>query len=374
MIYMKIQRMTSPDNVNHGVVRVEVSPLYDLFLSLYAAGNPNADSKPDFVRSWKSRLSREGRKTFRFFFETEEHLGLNALTLALRLSCPRTLDGYLALLRGLKGDDFSVTALAVLEPSSMQLPKILRDLRSELVLEPEDASFWEDFRGRFSSESRSRIDRLLLDPSLAEDLANLLEEHWRIFLEEEYRRLLPFLHESAQVVETLAQTFSPAEIIPHVARGLLFPPPAGKRLTFAPAFYAAPFVFSQESESEYLLIFPANAAITRQLAGEVKAELIRSYKALADPTRLEILRLLRKREMYALEISRVLRLAHPTVLHHMAALRVGGFVQTELRRGNNYYALVNERSEELRLILEKYLTGEQATVDNNLQEDEHGHF
>jgi ArsR family transcriptional regulator len=374
MVYMKIQRTTSSDGAKNSALRVEVSPLYDLFLSLFVAGNPNADPKPDFVRSWKSRLSRDGRKAFRFFFETEEHLGLHALALALRLPCPRTLDGYLTLLRGLKGDDFSVTVVAALEPSSSQLPKIVRDLYGQSLLEPEEASFWEDFRGRFSSESRSRIDRLLHDPTLAEELANLLEEHWRLFLDEEYRRLLPFLHESAQVVETMAQTLSPVEIIPHVARGLLFPPPVGKRLTFAPAFYAAPFVFSQESESEYLLIFPANAAIAQQLAGEVKAELIRSYKALADPTRLEILRLLRKREMYALEISRVLRLAHPTVLHHMAALRVGGFVQTELRRGNNYYALKNERAEELRFILEKYLTRERATVDNDLQEDEHEYF
>ncbi|MCX5976065.1 MAG: metalloregulator ArsR/SmtB family transcription factor [Coprothermobacterota bacterium] len=371
---MKIQRTTPNDGAKSAAVRVEVSPLYDLFLSLFAAGNPNADPKPDFVRSWKSRLSRDGRKAYRFFFETEEHLGLHALTFALRLPCPRTLENYLTLLRGLKSDDFCVTVVAALEPSSSQLPKILRDLHGQSMPAPEEASFWEDFRGRFSSESRSRIDRLLHDPSLAEDLANLLEEHWRLFLDEEYRRLLPFLQESAQVVEVMAQTLSPAEIIPYMARGLLFPPPAGKRLTFAPAYYAAPFVFLQESESEYLLIFPATAAIAQQQADEVKAELIRSYKALADPTRLEILRLLRKREMYALEISRTLRLTHPTVLHHMAALRVGGFVQTELRRGNNYYALKNERSEELRLILEKYLTAERATVDNHLQEDNDGHF
>jgi len=45
------------------------------------------------------------------------------------------------------------------------------------------------------------------------------------------------------------------------------------------------------------------------------------FKALADPTRREILRLLRGREMTASELSEHIKISQPTLSHHFAVLK-----------------------------------------------------
>ncbi|HSM88337.1 MAG TPA: metalloregulator ArsR/SmtB family transcription factor [Candidatus Limnocylindrales bacterium] len=67
-------------------------------------------------------------------------------------------------------------------------------------------------------------------------------------------------------------------------------------------------------------------------------QLINALKAVADPTRLRILRLLKqkghcsigKREgMCARDIEEEIRLTQPTISHHMAVLSKSGLVQAE---------------------------------------------
>jgi ArsR family transcriptional regulator len=56
------------------------------------------------------------------------------------------------------------------------------------------------------------------------------------------------------------------------------------------------------------------------------------HRALADPTRREILRLLREREMTAGELAAQFQLAKPTLSGHFAVLREAGLV-TDARAG-----------------------------------------
>jgi ArsR family transcriptional regulator, repressor of sdpIR and other operons len=57
-----------------------------------------------------------------------------------------------------------------------------------------------------------------------------------------------------------------------------------------------------------------------------------AFKALADPTRREILRLLRKREMTAGEIAERFETTKPTMSHHFAVLKQADLV-TARREG-----------------------------------------
>jgi DNA-binding transcriptional ArsR family regulator len=58
--------------------------------------------------------------------------------------------------------------------------------------------------------------------------------------------------------------------------------------------------------------------------------LLRALKALADPTRLRILRYLSHEALTPSELSRRLRLRAPTVIHHLSALRLAGLVHLTL--------------------------------------------
>jgi DNA-binding transcriptional ArsR family regulator len=63
--------------------------------------------------------------------------------------------------------------------------------------------------------------------------------------------------------------------------------------------------------------------------GSVEAPdaLVKSLKALGDPTRLRILKYLAEEPLAPSELARRLRLRPPTVIHHLRLLRFAGLVQ-----------------------------------------------
>ena len=64
-----------------------------------------------------------------------------------------------------------------------------------------------------------------------------------------------------------------------------------------------------------------------------------TFRALADPTRREILRLLRDGAMSAGEIGSHFAMTGATMSHHLAVLRQAGLVTDEKRGKNIYYEL-----------------------------------
>jgi DNA-binding transcriptional ArsR family regulator len=76
--------------------------------------------------------------------------------------------------------------------------------------------------------------------------------------------------------------------------------------------------------------------------------LMNALKALADPTRLRILRYLSRQPLTPTELSRILRLRPPTVLHHLQALRLAGLVA--IRVSENGEKRYGARSETLNVI------------------------
>ncbi len=85
------------------------------------------------------------------------------------------------------------------------------------------------------------------------------------------------------------------------------------------------------------------------------------YRALADPTRREILRLLRDRDMTAGEISRHFPQARSTLSEHLAVLRRAGLVQVERRGQQRIYSLnLSVLEEALMELLRIFRVGEKA--------------
>ena len=64
-----------------------------------------------------------------------------------------------------------------------------------------------------------------------------------------------------------------------------------------------------------------------------------AFKALADPTRREILRLLRRREMTAGEIAERFEMTKPTMSHHFAVLREADLVTSRREGQTIWYGL-----------------------------------
>lgn len=87
----------------------------------------------------------------------------------------------------------------------------------------------------------------------------------------------------------------------------------------------------------------------------MKADLI---KALAHPTRLQILDLLRKGEMCVCKITPALELEQPNISQHLALLRERGIVACRKEGISVYYRIKDPRTFEALDILEEVLAGE----------------
>jgi ArsR family transcriptional regulator len=63
------------------------------------------------------------------------------------------------------------------------------------------------------------------------------------------------------------------------------------------------------------------------------------FKAIADPTRREILHLLRKEEMTAGDVAGRFDMTKPTISHHFAVLKAAGLITSRREGQTIWYAL-----------------------------------
>lgn len=70
-------------------------------------------------------------------------------------------------------------------------------------------------------------------------------------------------------------------------------------------------------------------------------------KALADPTRRKIIRLLRDKDMTAGEIAEYFSISKPSISHHLSILKQAGLILDERKGQNIVYSLNTSVMEEL---------------------------
>ncbi len=92
----------------------------------------------------------------------------------------------------------------------------------------------------------------------------------------------------------------------------------------------------------------------RRMRAERVAELSDVMKALADPTRLEIVGILRgaKQPVCICDLTAAFELAQPTLSHHMARLRDAGLVESGKRGIWCYWSLRTDLPAPVRRIVE----------------------
>ncbi len=85
-----------------------------------------------------------------------------------------------------------------------------------------------------------------------------------------------------------------------------------------------------------------------QLDDDVAEDLVQCFKLFADETRLRILHyLMQQKEMHVRALCTLLEQSQPAVSHHLALLRVAGFIDSRRDGKHNYYHLAPKRFHEL---------------------------
>jgi DNA-binding transcriptional ArsR family regulator len=162
-----------------------------------------------------------------------------------------------------------------------------------------------------------------------------LRNYYDVFFHEEERRIGPAIEAAAERISGLAKETSLSDLIEEISAGIRYESfPDATELVLAPSYWITPLMLTVRLDAKrMLLVFGARAASDSIVPGETVPDgLIRALKALSDPTRLRILRLVAERPMGAAELARTLRLRTPTMIHHIHVLRLSGLIQIRMAK------------------------------------------
>ena len=190
-------------------------------------------------------------------------------------------------------------------------------------------------------------------------LLDALQEYYSVFFAEEENRIQPYLHQGLENAQLLAGDLDLDGLLTHLSRGVRFEMlDATDRLMLVPSYWSAPLVFiARPAENESLLVFGARPEDVSLVPGEdAPGGMVSALKALADPTRLKILRDLAAQPLTPAELARRLRLRPPTVVHHLRILRLAGLVEITVSAGSErMYAARLESIEAVSSALMKFV-------------------
>ena len=146
-------------------------------------------------------------------------------------------------------------------------------------------------------------------------------------------------------------------LIEHTTGGLRWlPEVAARRVIMAPSYFGRPYNHIFQGSEWRLFVYPlAEEALGPTDASVPPQAAVRLYRALGDPTRMRVLRLLSERDWYLTELAQQLELSKPTMKHHLALLRAAGLVTVTDAGSMTYYSLRPERVREAGLELQRYL-------------------
>jgi DNA-binding transcriptional ArsR family regulator len=200
-----------------------------------------------------------------------------------------------------------------------------------------------------------------------------LQVYQAAFFEEEERRLHPFLVSALDRAQAQSKQLDFTSLEESLTQGLhIAALEDAEEVVLVPLYWTSPLVgYVHLKPGCVLLTFGARPAEVALVPGEIVPDgVLRALKALADPTRLRVLRYLAREPLTPSQLSRRLRLRAPTVIHHLNALRLAGLVQIFLAEsGEKRYTLRAGAVANTWEVIGRYLLadeGEFEKVDSNI--------
>jgi DNA-binding transcriptional ArsR family regulator len=213
-------------------------------------------------------------------------------------------------------------------------------------------------RSRLPGSKHGPKLEILEDPERAfESLVSLLDAWSRPFGEIE-ARVGAILRKDYDLRAGDRANLVGSDLVERTTNGVRVVPEAGiRRMILAPSYFSRPYNFLLGGAGWRFAGYPvADAAIDLDPLSP-PATVVRLHRALGDPTRLRILKLLAEKDLYLTEIAEILELTKPTISHHLVQLRVAGLL-TVVEAGNvMYYHLRRERLDEATGDLRAFLAG-----------------
>ena len=319
----------------------DMGTAYEILLSLRAIFLPKDYGIPaPWAAGVRKRLSPNGQRDLKDFFNPPFSVAAYMpLHLVLEMGPPKTVERFFEFVEAIPGPDFMKRTYTPMTFSHISSELRYKALRGERM---SDADVEEYRRGI----SRSAI---AVTPSAADvrrlfdDMANpeaakerwlaVMREYHAVFFAEEEKRLQPILERMLAEAKRLAPTTPVPDLIERLSNGFTLSPDIDlTRLVLVPSVWLHPYVVRVElRERELLLLWGAHPAGYRVVPGEtVPEDALLVLRALADPTRLRLMRLIAAEPRSLQSLAQEVKLSLPTVSHHIRELRGAGLIRLEL--------------------------------------------
>lgn len=335
---------------------------YEMFISLHVLHEPDYFGiRPSWAAGVRSRIPASERKLL------EDVYPIAGVPLKWLNSLPAPKDAISALwaLKQIPPAERLIKLLRVNEPyqgndseeqqKHKQFNEALLRITSDGKWASEDVDFFLKIFGKKHGGLKKEALERCLDwwsrpAELGEGFLSAMQSYYQAFFEEEEKRVEPVLKAGLEHAQALASTMQINDLFFELSQGIqLSDEFRAPKFVVAPAFWTTPLIFFERIEKDtMLLLFGARPADMSVIPGEtVPDALVRSLKALADPTRLKILYYLSNESLTPSEIARKLQLRPPTVTHHLSELRLASLVELSLNDDEKRYAVRKQALESI---------------------------
>ncbi len=337
----------------------EIGTAYDFMMSLEVLHNPeDFGLRASWAAGVRSRVPTGERGVL------EDSLKLIYVPMAWIHSIPEPKDAASAIwaLRQIPPAERLPTLIKSGEPET-EYHEILAQVAARRAWDDEDLErlqkVFKQKKGHSLKDASTVLEWWSRPEEFGELYLKALQSYYQEFFAEEERRIMPALQTSLEQAQELAEEKSLPELIETLSQGVkLLIEPEVTELIFAPSYWITPLIlYMAINPNQMVLLYGARPADASLVPGEVVPDaLLRTLKALADPTRLKIIRYLAQEPLSPAQLSRRLRLRPPTVVHHLEVLRLAGLVRLNLEvPGERNYAARIEGLEKIFAQIEEFL-------------------
>jgi len=336
----------------------DVGTAYELFVSLKVLHEPEMFGlRASWTAGIRSRIPSAERK---FLEETIPFTGVPMQWIST-LTDPKDSVSVLWQLRQI--DPASRMLTVHVEKSDFPHADIIRNIvENKSYTDAEFETLRDKYAGGKHQHTKEDLKRYLdwwtRPVEFGEMYLSSIQVYHQSFFAEEEKRLAPVLQAALQRGQELASRLSVPELIAELSQGIHFDDLNNAReLTLVPAFWSTPLIlFDILDDGRAIVLYGARPATMSAIPGGILPDgLLNALKALADPTRLKILRYIAQDPQTPSKLAKRLRLRAPTVTHHLNELRLAGLVNMTMEGQEKRYTARFEAVEATFTTLQQFL-------------------
>jgi DNA-binding transcriptional ArsR family regulator len=343
-------------------LEIDVSPAYELLMSLSAVSQPELYRTYEVGRDWFEQVRRQSSAqlldAIQYLTAGCDKVLVHLVSLAYECPAPRDVPRFVAYLEGV--DAFQI----YLHLLGYHMRYFRRATPAEIIRAAAGGDLTAQRKLLKTSYPgdvpwQAALHRLLSVGAAAvkEQLLYILRSWYAEVFRGQESQVMTILERDAETKRALQQDMSPEQVIEIATNGVEYAPEPGiTRVLLIPCYVIRPWVHTIDYQDLKIFCYPVADESVSADRNAPPARLVRLTKALGDERRLQALKLLATGPYTLQDVADHFGVAKTTMHHHLVILRSAGLVR--MRSSDRKYSLRREIIPDVSELLDEYLKGE----------------